>query len=148
MKRLTLCLGVAITAGIAPGALLMFHSAFNNGSGSPGKTIADAIDALRIAGANIIVDDVMSLNEPWFQDGVAAQAVNVAKAAGIAYFSSAENPLRRDLEQGAVEGVPPWFVRDGSGPNNWVADPARSQGQSIPFAIMPEEVDCGNTQYS
>ena len=30
------------------------------------------------------------------------------------------------------------FVRDGtSGDNNWVPDPAHSQGQSIPFAILP-----------
>jgi penicillin amidase len=31
----------------------------------------------------------------------------------------------------------PSFVRDGSGPCNWVPDPARSQGQTIPFAILP-----------
>jgi penicillin amidase len=55
----------------------------------------------------------------------------------LAYFTSAENPLRKDLELGTVTGVPPYFIRDGSGPNNWVPDPAHSQGQAIPFAIMP-----------
>ena len=55
----------------------------------------------------------------------------------LAYFSSAENPLRKDLEQGTVIGLPPYFIRDGSGPNNWVPDPARSQGQAIPFDIIP-----------
>jgi penicillin amidase len=56
----------------------------------------------------------------------------------LAYFSSAEMPLRSDLEQGSVIGVPPFFVREGvSGDNNWIADPAKSQGQSIPFAILP-----------
>ncbi len=55
----------------------------------------------------------------------------------LGYFASAELPLRKDLEQGTVHGLPPFFVRDGSGPANWVPDPARSQGQAIPFAILP-----------
>ncbi len=56
----------------------------------------------------------------------------------LAYFSSAEMPLRTDLENGAVVGLPPFFVRDGlSGANNWVPDPAFSQGQTIPYAILP-----------
>jgi penicillin amidase len=58
----------------------------------------------------------------------------------LAYFTSAELPLRADLEQGAVDGLPPFFVRDGmSGDNNWIPDPAHSQGQTIPFAILPYE---------
>src|SRR5262245_38406609 len=58
----------------------------------------------------------------------------------LAYFTSAEMPLRTDLEQGAVVGVPPFFVRDGlSGANNWIEDPAHSQGQTIPFAILPAD---------
>ena len=56
----------------------------------------------------------------------------------LAYFTSAELPLRRDLEAGGVHGgVPPAFIRDGSGPANWVPDPTHSQGQSIPYAILP-----------
>ncbi len=56
----------------------------------------------------------------------------------LAYFTSAEMPLRSDLEQGTVAGLPPYFVRDGtSGANNWVPDPAHSQGQTIPFAVLP-----------
>ncbi|MEN8183718.1 MAG: penicillin acylase family protein, partial [Myxococcota bacterium] len=55
----------------------------------------------------------------------------------LAYFSSAELPLRKDLEQGFVSGTPPFMVRDGSGPANWVPDPARSQGQAIPYAVLP-----------
>jgi penicillin amidase len=57
----------------------------------------------------------------------------------LAYFTSAELPLRRDLEAGSVFGAPPFFVRDGSGPANWVEDPARSQGQAIPFAVLPSD---------
>jgi penicillin amidase len=56
----------------------------------------------------------------------------------LAYFTSAEMPLREDLEMGMVAGVPPFFVRDGtSGDDNWVPDPGLSQGQTIPFAILP-----------
>jgi penicillin amidase len=56
----------------------------------------------------------------------------------VGYFSSAEVPLRSDLEAGHVAGLPPFFVRDGvSGANNWIPDPAQSQGQAIPFAILP-----------
>ncbi len=58
----------------------------------------------------------------------------------LAYFSSAELPLRRDLEDGTVVGLPPFFVRDGaSGENNWIPDPNLSQGQTIPYAILPFE---------
>ncbi len=58
----------------------------------------------------------------------------------LAYFTSAEMPLRSDLEQGTVVGLPPYFVRDGaSGLANWVPDPGLSQGQTIPFAILPFE---------
>jgi penicillin amidase len=69
---------------------------------------------------------------------VGSQNFAYADADGnLAYFSSAENPLRKDLEEGTVAGLPPFFIRDGSGPNNWVPDPAHSQGQAIPFAILP-----------
>jgi penicillin amidase len=62
------------------------------------------------------------------------------RAGNLAYFASAEMPLRTDLEQGTVAGLPPFFVRDGmSGANNWVPDAAHSQGQTIPFAILPAD---------
>ncbi|MGD9634321.1 MAG: S8 family serine peptidase [Pirellulales bacterium] len=76
---------------LAPGAQLLFHSAFNNPQSSPGGSIAAAIDSLVAAGANIIIDDVFSIGSPTFQDGVAARAVNKAFASGVAYFSSAGN---------------------------------------------------------
>lgn len=76
---------------IAPGAQIMFHSAFNNHQSSPGGSIAAAIDNLVALGANIIIDDVFSMGAPVFQDGAAAQAVDRAFASGVAYFSSAGN---------------------------------------------------------
>ncbi|MGH0038167.1 MAG: penicillin acylase family protein [Myxococcota bacterium] len=58
----------------------------------------------------------------------------------VAIYTSGELPLRRDLEAGGDPACrSPFFARDGSGPCNWVADPARSQGQTIPFAVLPFE---------
>jgi penicillin amidase len=55
----------------------------------------------------------------------------------IAYFTSAEMPLREDLEAGTVDGLPPWFLRDGTGGNEWVAAGDRLPGQALPYAILP-----------
>ncbi|MEM6552595.1 MAG: S8 family serine peptidase [Planctomycetota bacterium] len=88
---------------IAPGANLLFHSAFNN-AGSRDGTIATAIDNLRLAGADIIVDDVAILTAPFFQDGAAAQAANTAAQAGIGYYSSAGNSAN-NAHQGTFSGA-------------------------------------------
>jgi penicillin amidase len=58
----------------------------------------------------------------------------------IGYFTSAENPIRADLAQGFVDGLPPWFIRDGSGAlaNEWLPVMNPQPGQAIPFEIMPQ----------
>jgi len=56
----------------------------------------------------------------------------------LAYFTSAEMPLRTDLEAGTVVGLPPFFVRDGiSGLNNWIPESTPAPDQAIPFKILP-----------
>jgi penicillin amidase len=55
----------------------------------------------------------------------------------LAYFSGGEVPLRADLEAGGLVGSHPALIRDGSGPNNWIPDPERSQGQVLPFQVIP-----------
>ncbi|MEM6631945.1 MAG: T9SS type A sorting domain-containing protein [Bacteroidota bacterium] len=78
---------------VAPGAELKFYSAFNGYF-----DFAAGIRALANAGCDIIVDDIFYLAEPYFQDGVIAQAVTDVTAQGVAYFSSAGNSGRESYE--------------------------------------------------
>jgi len=78
---------------LAPGSPLAFATAFASETG-----FANNIIALKNAGCKVIVDDVIYLDEPYFQDGIVAQAVNTVKAAGVAYFSSAGNQASQSYE--------------------------------------------------
>lgn len=55
----------------------------------------------------------------------------------IAYFTTAEVPLREDLQANTVHGVPPWFIRNGTGGNEWLPATRREPGQAVPYAILP-----------
>ncbi len=59
----------------------------------------------------------------------------------LAYFTSAKIPLRKDLENGTIEGFGPAFIRDGSsGKENWVSAAASSKNpahQRLPFMTLP-----------
>ena len=64
----------------------------------------------------------------------------------IAYFTTGEVPVREDLQAGTVNGVPPWFVRNGQGGNEWlpVANPQPHQAtprEILPFSEMPQTVN-------
>jgi Ca2+-binding RTX toxin-like protein len=79
----------------APGSSQLFHTAFNGQA-----DFADGIVELRTAGADIIVDDIFYLAEPFFQDGPIAQAVDTVVADGATYFSSAGNAADNSYESG------------------------------------------------
>jgi hypothetical protein len=81
-----------IVHDVAPGAALAFYTAENSEAdfaSGIGKLAAPVSSGG--AGAQIIVDDVGYFDEPFFQDGLVAQAVNAVVAQGVAYFSSAGN---------------------------------------------------------
>ncbi len=78
---------------VAPGASLAFHTAFNSEA-----DFAQGIIDLANAGSTIIDDDVIYFDEPMFQDGILAQAVDAVHDRGIPYFSSAGNEARQSYE--------------------------------------------------
>jgi hypothetical protein len=78
---------------VAPGAQLDFRTAANSEA-----DFAAGITQLQQLGAKIIVDDVGYPDEPFFQDGVVAQAIEAAEAQGVAYFSAAGNDWRNSFE--------------------------------------------------
>lgn len=79
---------------VAPGAELGFHTA-NGGQAAFANGI---IDLANVAGSDVIVDDIIYLAEPMFQDGMVAQAVDTVVADGVSYFSSAGNNARNAYE--------------------------------------------------
>jgi Ca2+-binding RTX toxin-like protein len=75
-----------IVHDVAPGANLLFHTAFGGQA-----VFATGINDLVVAGADIINDDVFYFAEPFYQDGPIAQAVDTAVTGGVPYFSLAGN---------------------------------------------------------
>jgi hypothetical protein len=71
---------------VAPGAALAFDTA-----GNTPQDMANAILALAGVGSNVITDDVQFFDEPMFNDGVIAQAVDTVFNQGVFYTSSAGN---------------------------------------------------------
>ena len=64
----------------------------------------------------------------------------------IAYYTSGEVPVREDLQANTVNGLPPHFIRNGQGGNEWlpVQHPQPHQAGSyevLPFAELPQIVN-------
>jgi len=78
---------------VAPGAALAFYAAADTQAG-----FATGVTALAAAGAKVIADDVGYFDEPFFQDGIIAQAIDAANAKGVAYFSAAGNDAQLSYE--------------------------------------------------
>jgi subtilisin family serine protease len=93
-----------IVYAVAPVASLAFYTASESEA-----DFASGIVALEQAGAKVIADDVGYPDEPFFQDGVIAQAVDQVAADGVAYFSAAGNDARFSYENST-----PSFVASGS----------------------------------
>jgi subtilisin family serine protease len=82
-----------IVHDVAPRADIAFATAFTGQAG-----FANNITRLADAGSKVIVDDVVYLAEPYFQDGIIAQSVNAVSRRGVSYFSSAGNQAKASYE--------------------------------------------------
>jgi tryptophan-rich protein/subtilase family protein/Big-like domain-containing protein len=71
---------------IAPGASLAFYTAYDSE-----QDFANGILALAAAGSKVIVDDVSYSDEPFFQSGLVAQAIQTVEAEGVTYVTAAGN---------------------------------------------------------
>jgi hypothetical protein len=83
---------------IAPGSGLAYYNAFSQAGGE--TTMATGIRALATqAGAGVIADDVGFAFEPYYQDGMVAQAItDVTHNQNVAYFSAAGNSMNDGIE--------------------------------------------------
>ncbi|MHA3683299.1 fibronectin type III domain-containing protein [Leucobacter sp. HY1908] len=73
--------------GIAPGAKLMFAD-----YGTSDVGMAESIEKLAEAGADIIVDDILYMSEPYYQRGFISQTVEQVKEDyGVMYLAAAAN---------------------------------------------------------
>jgi hypothetical protein len=82
-----------IVHDVAPGSELAFHTAFLGQA-----NFAQGIQDLADRGCQVVADDIIYFAEPFFQDGIIAQSIDLAKKKGITYFSSAGNQSVRSYE--------------------------------------------------
>ena len=82
-----------IVHDVAPGAQLAFHTAFLGAA-----DFAQGIQDLVNKGCGVIADDIAYFDEPFFQDGIIAQSIDLAKKKGVAFFSAAGNNLNNSYE--------------------------------------------------
>jgi len=75
-----------IVHDIAPSAGLAFYTAFDSE-----QDFANGILALAAAGCKVICDDVSYYDEPFFQNGIVAQAIQTVEAEGVSYVTAAGN---------------------------------------------------------
>lgn len=75
-----------IVHDLAPGATLLFHTGFPTSA-----SMVRAIRALVAAGAHIILDDIGFLDQPVFEHGAVALAVQEAINNGVVYVTAAGN---------------------------------------------------------
>ena len=98
---------------IAPDAELAF-----SGHGATSLAMAQAMlwlanDAFEGEGADVIVDDLSFWFQPYFEDGITAQAAKDAVDAGTVYVSAAGNSTDEHYEGDFVDGGDGFHVFDG-----------------------------------
>lgn len=133
-----------IVHDMAPAAKLAFASAYF-GEVAFAESIEDLARPLLFggAGAKVVVDDIGYLEEPFFQDGPIAAAVNKVTAEGVTYLSAAGND---NLVDAAGRDIASWeapgFRDAGSCPGPVAALGSEWNGtHCMDFAPGPVAVD-------
>ncbi|NPV22971.1 S8 family serine peptidase [Bradyrhizobium sp. 81013] len=108
---------------IAPDASLAFYTATQSE-----QDFAAGIIALANAGCKVIVDDVSYTDEPFFQNGIVAQAIQTVQAMGVTYVTSAGN-------NGSSAYQTSWTSTSGSIGGNYFAGNALSFGGNVAQTI-------------
>jgi hypothetical protein len=95
---------------VAPKASLAFATAFGGE-----EAFVQHLEALAAAGAEVIVDDATYFEEPFFQSGPIAVAVEELNAAGVTYLSAAGNDNLFDEEEDEIGSWEAPAYRDSGG---------------------------------
>jgi len=82
-----------IVHDVAPGAEIAFNTAYLGQA-----AFAQGIVDLAKIGCQVITDDILYLEEPFFQDGIIAQAIDKVTKKGVTYFSAAGNNSAKSYE--------------------------------------------------
>lgn len=118
-----------IVHDMAPKASLAFASAFTGE-----EQFAENINKLALAGAKTIVDDVGYFEEPMFQDGPIAVAINEVTALGDTYLSAAGNDNLFDEEGNEIASwEAPEFRASGACPAEVAALPGFNGSHCMDF---------------
>jgi penicillin amidase len=91
----------------------------------------------------LIIDSARNLDDfieglQYFDVG-SENFVYADRKGNIGYFTSAEMPLREDLQANTITGLPPFFIRNGQGGNEWLPMENPQPGQAMPYEILPFE---------
>jgi len=137
-----------IVHDVAPGAGLAFFGAPTSESGfANGILLLAQSTSNGGAGAKVIADDIGYTDEPFFQDGLIAQAIDQVEAQGVAYFSAAGNDGQNSYEnttptfpvastQNAGEQLLAFGTSGGTPVTNLpITIPALSPGQYIALVV-------------
>ena len=125
---------------IAPGAGLAFATGFGTT-----QQFANNIEALaNIAGAKVIVDDLRTLDDPYFQPGLVSQAIDQVTSQGVTYFSAASNEADHGYLSNfrAATGT----VGTGIGPGTGTFMNFNPSPSGVPDLLLPITVHVASTQ--
>ena len=108
---------------------------------------AQGVGTFADRGCQVIADDALYFDEPFFQDGIIAQSVDISKKKGVAYFSAAGNQGVNSYEHGfqpsdveilgpgagtahnfSAPGDPPVYFPTGIYSSGWFIDQFISMG--------------------